>query len=291
MPIALGNYTPGVLSQSQRQELWGAYGRSGEAPPGWNGEGDTKFSGVGAAPTFDPVEQARKLNAYQIEQNQPIIQATQAQIPTNQASYAQRGQALESQKGNLEQRYQSVLSSLSASENRETSTAQTSSAREFGKRGVPLSSGAYDQYLAQQVNPIGEYYASQRAGQGATFAGLQSDLGNLIAQNPIEQQQAEDQIRQAIAQLQAGNPGQSVQNALQQYQLQSQAQQDAASNALRHKELSLAANPRGQAQEQYANLSPGETIYDLLNKSALYTAPYKISSGGGALPDLSSIFG
>src|SRR3990167_5900775 len=210
MPIALGNYTPGVLSQSQRQELWGAYGRSGEAPPGWNGEGDTKFSGVGAAPTFDPVEQARKLNAYQIEQNQPIIQATQAQIPTTQAAFAQRGSALAGQQGNLQQRYQSVLDSLSASENRETSTTQTASAREFGKRGIPLSSGAYDQYLGQQVNPISEYYASQRGQQGANFAGLQSDLGNLIAQNPIEQQQAEDQIRQAIAQLQAGNPGQSV---------------------------------------------------------------------------------
>lgn len=295
MAIPLGNYNLGVLTPSQREELWHAYGKQGDVPPGWNGEGDIKYASVGGPPIIDPIEQARKFQQFQIEANQPIVQSLQGQIPTTQAAYAQKGQALESQKGNLEQRYQSVLQSLSASENKETQSAQLASAREFGKRGVPLSSGAYDQYLAGQVNPVSEYYAAQKAGQGANFADLQSQLGNLIAQNPIQQQQAIDQINQAIAQLKAGNPGESVQSALQQVQLMQQAQQAAAANALRERELTLAAQPRSSGGgDQYATLGEGQTLYDLLSRQAIYTAPKTYKSGGGGvgnLPDLSSIFG
>jgi len=88
-------------------------------------------------------------------------------------------QQLESTKPTLQQQYQSALGQIKEQQQAETSRTQTATSREFGKRGIPLSSGVFDTTLNEQLAPIGRYYTGQ--GQQADV-NYQNSLNSLLQQ-------------------------------------------------------------------------------------------------------------
>ena len=70
-------------------------------------------------------------------------------------------QSLESQREPLKQRYDSLIQQLADREKTEVASTNTNTSREFGRRGIPLSSGVFDTTLQERIQPIGRFYAGQ----------------------------------------------------------------------------------------------------------------------------------
>jgi hypothetical protein len=265
LPSDVFNQTSGVVNWNGQQ-----YNISN---PG-NGTRDLELVGGGGgnSGTSSLIQNAQALNQFQIQANAPVISAMGSQIPTTQAAYTQQGSALQAQVDPLKQRYQAILDQLGAAGTQETRTAQIASSSELGKRGIPMSSGYADQYTAQQVNPITQYYAGQTAGVQGSESDALTQLQNQIAGVPIQGQQAVNTIQQAIAQLQAGAPSDSVNAAIQQQQLNQQAQQNAAQLALEQSQQAFA--------QKYITI-PGYGVYDVTKGQlvgGVNTSPYSISN-------------
>lgn len=152
--------------------------------------------------TSDIASIARQIASLQSEANKPAIESLNAQIPEIQKGYAQQRTQLEASKAPLQERYQNILDQLKSRETQETSQVQTATAQEFGKRGIPLSSGAYDQALIQKTQPISQYY------------------GGLTKEAGISQEESLQNIADQIAALQTGETSdiRGVLNAIAQLQ-------------------------------------------------------------------------
>ncbi len=239
-----GEHKQFEFPSDQATQIWNATGNTislggnqySVANPGNGNRVLTKLS-----PEQSMASMAQSQLDFQRQAAQPLVGALWSQIPTTQALYAQKGSALQSQMDPLKQRYESALGALTAGSATDVHNAQISAAREFGARGVPLSSSAYDQYLQNQTLPITSSYAGnygQLQGQEAQdVLGLQ----NQIAENPILGQQAVGGIQTQIGQALMGNPSEATSSALQMMQLQETARQNAAQNALTGSNQSIMA--------------------------------------------------
>lgn len=250
------------------------------------------YGNPGATASFEQL--AQKQLDFQRQANKPAIDAIRASIPTTEAAYAQRQTSLEGQKQPLEDRYASLVNELKRREGVDTQTASLNTAQEYGKRGIPLSSGAYDQALMAAQKPINEYYTGQTTSADLSKNSDLLSLANQIASLPIEKQTQLDAINQSVGQLEAGAASSGIQNALallQQQQQASQFQQSLAeqqrqsnvANALAQSQFDFSKTQNNNAN-QYATLSEGQTLYDLLSRTGIYTAPktYKPSTSSGA---------
>ena len=147
----------------------------------------------GLSPTTGSiVDQAKEILKFTTEANQPVISS------------------LEAQRQPLTDRYSALLDEIKGNQQTAEQRESTASAREFGRRGIPLSSGLYDTTLTERLNPITRSYSNLYK---ETAAGRESDLLSLARE---------------IAGLQAGNPQQSLSQALQLGGFQQQAQSLAA---------------------------------------------------------------
>ena len=149
-------------------------------------------------------------------------------------------------------------------------------AREYGKRGIPLSSGLYETETSNRNLELAKQFAPIKAQSGMQEAqdikGIDDLIASLMAGNPEQATSAGFNTAQL-----GQNASQFAQTLLQQ---QAQTQQD---NQYRNNALAQAMEiakmqnqPRptsSNLSNQFASLAPGNTIFDLLNKQALYTAP------------------
>ncbi len=209
---------------------------------------------------------------------QPALSAYQALIPITQQTYAQKATALESQRPLLQERYQNLLGEINRKQTQETGQVSQDLSREYGKRGIPLSSGVFSQGLQEKLSPIQQFYTGQTKDVGLA---QREDLNTLLNQQsalPIEKQGALQNIQNQIAQLRSGVPGAASSLALQLYQTELQRQQANQPDPLQH---FLA-----QYQQQYAQLEKS-----LKQK---YTPVKPISSAASTSPklaDVNSFFG
>lgn len=153
----------------------------------------------------------RKQLELQREANRPIIESAEASIPEVQQKFSTERTRLEGQKAPLKDRYAKLLEDLKQREGSQVSSAQLNTAKEYGKRGIPLSSGAYDEALTQATRPINEFYASQGKDVALSQEENLMDVDNLIAQLTGQEVGAVRDVRNAIAATHAS----SSQNALQ----------------------------------------------------------------------------
>lgn len=184
-------------------------------------------SGANVTPqsfTQNPVQSAIDIAKSLREQN---IQAAQPAIQT-----------LESGKQPLTDRYNKIIEDIKG--RRETAVQQTgiSTATEFGKRGLPTSSGAYDVALRQATIPVEQAY-------GQTITGAEGEREDKLSA-----------IRNAIAGLQSGAGNVDIKDAL--------------SILTTAKSFEPSAT---DISKNYLSLGEGSTLYDLLQGRALYTAP------------------
>lgn len=204
--------------------------------------------GGGGVPQVDPVEQARKLNEFYIQQNQPYIQNLQGQIAPTQASYGSAVAQYQSQIPNLQAQYKDVLNQITKGVG-----------QSYAARGLSNQS-------PQQAIDIGN---AQLPAANQQTSALNQFL-NAIGQLGISGQGAVNAIQTAIGQAQAGNPSLTVQAGLQSALAPYQAQQLQAQSAL--------ANAQAQAAPYVPIPSLG--VYNPLN-SQLLTGYGQTTFGAG----------
>jgi len=204
--------------------------------------------------TSNLLDQAKQVNQFYKEQNQPVIAATEAT------------------KAPLAKRYSDLLASIKGNqgvaENRQILTTNT----EMGKRGITGSSGLAQQEITNAVNPITQ-----------TYTGMAKDTTN-------QQNMDMANIDAAIAKLQAGNPESSVstasgiQSAIQranefQQTLEATQKQRDIENAL----AKLQSESSGTGQNRYISIGDGAVLYDTLTGQKIENPKNFAgsSSGGG----------
>lgn len=264
---------------------------------GGSGKGGQSSSSSSSSSNFsvpDPVETAKKLRDFNIQSNQPGIQSLQGQIPEIQKTFDTTKSNLEAQRKPLEDRYQTLLSSIKGNQDQSINRQTTATSNELGRRGIQ-GGGLYDQTFTDALNPINQQYAGL---YGQANASHEQDLGGLntlLSQLPNQQTDAMRQVQNAIAQLQAGDPSSSIQGALQYggqvtSAAQAQAQQEMArqQQSFQQQQASianaLAQSQQSLAERQFNQISLPQSQY-ALNK------PYYKADSSSNLPDLNSIFG
>lgn len=172
---------------------------------------------------FDVLGAAKQLLGFQQQANQPAVQSLQAQVGEVGQSFAGQRQRLESGIQPLRDRYNQILEQMKG-------RVSTDLSREYGKRGIPLSSGMFEQDLTSKINPI------------TRDIGLASEQGvrgiqDLIAGLGEGESSAKRNILNAIAQLQAGEPSGAITQALslmgQQQQAESSRREEESAAATR----------------------------------------------------------
>ena len=240
--IQKGSYEAQKLSQDQRNWLWGQFGHGGQAPVGYGGEGGRGAisggeAGVSGGGVSDINAIARQMLQLQKEANQPAVEAARASIPTTQAAFAQQKQTLEGEREPLKQRYQSILDELTRKEKVDISAQERTTSREFGRRGIPLSSGIFDVELQEKLSPTRQFYAGQGRDVGLSREDALRQLTGQLGALPIQEQQSLNQINQAIANLEAGASKEAIGNAIILLNMQTQAGFQSAGLALKQREL------------------------------------------------------
>lgn len=196
--------------------------------------------------------------------NNPTISSAQSQTTTAQNAAQPAIDTLKSGIDPLKQKYNDLIASIKGKGQEAVRQTEIASAREFGKRGIPLSSGAYDQFVQSQTLPVNTQYA-----------GLEAETG-------LKSQEAEQNIKNAIAQLQGQAGFKGLDQALAYAQLaQNESQFQTQEQRLRDT-LNKSTEAKSDPYAQYKALGEGQTLYDLLGGKALYTAPttYKPTGGG-----------
>ncbi len=130
-------------------------------------------------------------------------------------------QQFQSSKDPLKARYDKVIEDIHAQRGLQVKQAEIASAREFGKRGIPLSSGAYDTFVRENTTPVETQYNTLE----------------LQAQNEREDRLMA--IDNAIATVQSGASKDAIQTALEQLRLQEQSRQFDVNTNLSKEQLSL----------------------------------------------------
>ena len=143
-------------------------------------------------------------SSYQPYQQPNLPQLAQQQIQLRQQYNQPIIQQTEAQKPNIESRYKTILDELKRKETEQTGKETTRLAREYGARGISLSSDAYQKGLGETLSPISQYYAGQ------------------TTQTGVAQQSELDQLNNVIALLKVGNPDQSITEALNLYNQQNE---------------------------------------------------------------------
>jgi len=236
-------------------------------------------SGGGGGTDFNAILKAQQ--QAQTEANKPIIENLQQQLPLVGQQIQQTQKTLETGQQKLEATYKNLVDSITGNQQQETQSAQTATSTELGRRGVSSMGGLYDQTINKAVSPITRYYTNQLQGAGNTFMSENQDIQNQIAGLPLQQTQQELQIRQLMAQAQAGGNTTAIQNALALWQNQ-QAQSQAAEAA-----KIKAANDLLLAQSQNNPMVVGENSYVYDPATGTFKSPNQASglgtgTGGGA---------
>ena len=211
------------------------------------------------------------LRGQQQEAIKPALQSYEASIPEISQKFGAEKTRLSGEKQPLIDRYQNLLADLTGRETKETGRGATALAREYGKRGVPLSSGAYEQNLNQQLGDISQFYGGQRKDVGLAQEADLRDLDNLISKQTGLEVESIRSVRNAIAQLQAGAGQQGLSDALSLYKTQ-QAQQFESRFDPLNKQL-LEKQIQGETKSPYIQLGEGETLFDLNTLQSIFKNP------------------
>ncbi len=235
---------------------------------------------------------------------QPAIASLNATKPEITAKYDTERSRLEGEKQPLTERYQSLLDQIKGEQTTATNRQTRTTNNELAKRGISSDSGVFQQEMTDALNPITlQYTGITKDTTLAREDALRAISNAITGLTPME---TADQraLTQAIADLQAATGNQSVNDylslfagqrqesenalnrALQQRQIDEQAKQNDIANKLAQAQFDWQKTNTGNSGNQYATLSEGQTLYNLLTGSPMYTAPktYKstaASLGGG----------
>ena len=184
------------------------------------------------------LETAKQLLGFQQQANQPAIQSLQTQVGEVGQSFAGQRQRLESGIQPLKDRYNQILEEMKG-------RVSTDISREYGRRGIPLSSGMFEQDLTSKINPLTRDIGLARE-EGVR--GIQDLIASLTGQET----ESKRNILNAIAQLQAGEPSGAITQALSLLSNQRSQQQATSEQAWKEKVYKETTLP----ESQYATKKP-----------------------------------
>lgn len=200
----------------------------------------------------DPIKQAQKLaqmaQDMQVEANKPAIATLQSQYNPDTGT------------GSLVDRYNTLIDSITASQQPAENAVTLATNNELGKRGITGDSGIAQNQIAQALLPVS------------------TQFGQLKAQTGLNEQQDLGGIASSIAGLRAGNVGNGLnfasgittsQNAL------TAAQTNAA-----------AAVAAAKLNNQFQNVSPGNNLVNTAGNIAIN--PATLTSKGGGFANLNN---
>jgi len=215
------------------------------------------------------------LKMYQ-EANKPVVSALESTIPAIGQKYAQTGQYLQKQVGNLDTRYKSLLDSIKGLQQNDVQAVTTNTSQELGRRGISAESGLFGQTVNQAVQPVNRGYAGQISELGASQQSALDSLLNQISGLPTAQTQEEQAVRTAIAQLQAGGNTSAITNALQLYQ-----NQQSLTEAQKERDLKTQlASVGGSDQNRYISVGNGSMVYDTATGQIVANNPKTFAGTG-----------
>lgn len=266
-----------------------ATGGQGKYDPGpSSGQVSSQPSGQTSGGDFNSyLQQAQQAQTQAI---QPAVQSLQAGIPTSQAATkAQIGQR-QAEIAPLTERYKQLLSDIRGQGQTMLEGQTRVTAGELGKRGIEGSSTLAGQEIASATRPIQQQTQSLTQQTGLAQEADLRDISNQIQNLGLGQQEREQAINQAIAQLQSGGGQAGIQNALallqgsQQMQMGQQTleatqRQRDIENAMAQQQQQMAQQQQTTAQQQYEQQWPYQQ--QLLQRQI--NQPYfKPTSGGGS---------
>ena len=190
---------------------------------------------------------ARTQLELQKQANQPAIETLAGSKAGISSAFDVQQSGLEAYKTPLAQKYDDLLKSL-------TQQQATTTSREFGRRGIPLSSGQFDTTLQELTAPTTERIGGQK---NLALA----DLQNLISGVGVTKQGQLSSIDQAMATLQAGGASNAITQALQMWQAQQTAQQSAKEQAWKEKVYKETTLPESEyaVKKPYYNPNTADT--------------------------------
>ena len=224
----------------------------------------------------------------------PVERALAASKPITEQAYAERQRQIEGEKQPLMDRYQSIIDDLKGRETKEAATQGRVLGSEYGKRGIPLSSTAYQQDLAGKTGDISQFYGGQIKDVGFEREDKLRSISNMLADLPIERAQELNQIDKQIALLKMQGMDNAQLRNIEAYKLQreeywKQQDQDLQKQAFQLKlyeggvPSSYGTKPASSSlSDSFTSLGEGSTLFNLLTGQPVYTAPkqYKASGGG-----------
>lgn len=163
-------------------------------------------------------KQARQ-TAANLQAVQPAVTSLEAGIPEVKQAYTTRQSQLTAEKDPLIQRYQQLLDQIQGRETSQVNDVSRDTTRELGRRGITSDSTFASQQIQGVTAPI--HSQAQSDILSTTFdreANLRQ-IDNSITNLTSEMVQAERDIRNSIAQIQATAGSQGVAQALQLYQI------------------------------------------------------------------------
>ena len=151
---------------------------------------------------------------------QPAIASYEASKPEIAERYQVRESQLQSEKQPLLDRYSNLIADLTGREAKTSAQQGQVTSTEYGKRGIPLSSGMYAQDLANKLAGITYDYGVQRKDVGLSQEADLRNLENMISNLASDRIQTMREIDNAIGGLKAGAGNQAVSDALDLYKQQ-----------------------------------------------------------------------
>lgn len=238
------------------------------------GQSAANFNGAPLGAEGQAVAQQQNLQAVK-----PAIQSLQASLPEISQKFATTKSQVEGEIPLLKQKYDQLIAELKGKETKQVGAAELAASQEFGRRGIPASSTAYSDYLANKVNPITSDFAGlineATLGQTQGIKGLEDIIGGLAPQE-VEAQRA---IQNMIANLQAGAGKDAIAQAMQMLQLKTADEQFKAQQGLAQQQFDFSKSQAEKQQkasdisQNFASLSEGQTLFNLLTGQSIFTAP------------------
>lgn len=161
----------------------------------------------------------------------PAVQSLQAGIPELQGVYQGAIQRVDAQRAPLTERYQVLLDEITAKGAKQASEASKITSQEYGKRGIPLTSTMAQQDIFKAVSGVENSTTLEKRGVVSDREANLLELTNLAADLADKGVLATRDVRNMIANLQAGAGNAAIDDTLNQMKLLADIEANKASIA------------------------------------------------------------
>lgn len=197
---------------------------------------------------------------------QPAVDALSAQKPITDQAYALKNTQLTAEVDPLKARYDQLLSDITGKEQASQNDLGKQLSTEYSARGIPLSSGVYQQDLFNKGEGLKQFYTGQTTTTSLEENSKLRDLQNMIDNLPVQKAQELNAIDTQIANLKASSGNSAITDALQQLRDEKQAAYNNQLLALEQQKVQISSAP------QYSSVSIGGVPYSFNPATGQYTA-------------------